>query len=157
MALALEPKHIESLNRLGEALRLQGFVAKAGRAWNDLIDVYQEMTFEEAEVLPADDFVEMGLALVGLNRFQEANSVMFEQAQEKDELNAAYLLAQGRALLTKYNYPDSRDCMREILDVNPRSADALAILADNYLVDFQVGTKRYDLAEKYVELSLIHI
>ncbi len=153
-ALAIDARNLEAVNRLGDVLYRRGRVGEAETTWKRIVDIYQEMSYEEAEALPAEGFVETGLALIGLNRYQEANSVMFEQAQEKDRLNVELLMAQGRALMAKYNYPDSRSCMRDILDQNPRHADALAHLADNYLTDFQVGTERYALTEKYLKRAI---
>ena len=153
-ALVLDPEHVESLVRLGETLEKQGRVAEAERFRKQIIPIYQNMTIDDVEATAPEVFVEMGVALIGLNRYKEANDVMFIEAQEKDEINPSLLMEQGRALMAKYNYPQSRDCMRDLIDINPRNADALAVLADNYLVDFQVGTKRYNLAEKYLNRAL---
>jgi tetratricopeptide (TPR) repeat protein len=153
-ALAADPSHVESLNRLGEALWKQGRREDARASWEKLIEVYREMSPEDAQKLGAPGFVEMGLALVGLNRFREANDIMFSQAGEIDAKDPDLLLEQGRVFLRKYNWPHSRDALREALDQNPRFADAHAVLADNYLADFQVGTNRYNLAEKSLEKAL---
>jgi tetratricopeptide (TPR) repeat protein len=153
-ALGLEPDHIESLNRLGETLSKGGRTQEARASWERIVDLYQAMSSEAAEALPAEGFVEMGLALIGLNRYHQASKVMFEQAQEKDESSPALLLAWGRALMDKYNWPGSRECLREAIDENRRFADALVVLADNQLIDFQLGTDRYELAEKNLERAL---
>lgn len=153
-ALELDPKSPEALNRLGESLWKQGRKQEAEAAWNRLVRVYQAMSSEEAEKLRAEDFVEMGLALIGLNRWSEANEVMFAQAKEKDETCPAALLESGRALLAKYNYPDSRLELRAAIDENPFFADALALLAENQLTDFQLGSERFRLAEKFAERAL---
>jgi len=148
------PDKVEGLNRLGETLWKQGKVAEAREAWEKVVDIYKEMSSEDVESVAPEVFVEMALALVGLNRFREANDVMFSQAQEKDPKNPALLLEQGRILLRKYSYKDAPVVLREAVDENPRSADALAALADYYLTDFQVGTKRYELAEKNLKKAL---
>ncbi len=153
-ALEIDPRHVESIVWLGSTLASQGLVAAAETEWNKIIEIYEQASYEDVERMAPEVLVDMGRALIGLNRYKEANSVMFEQAQEKDDSNPELLLAQAQAFLDKYNYPDSRDCVRDLLDLNPNSADALALLADNYLVDFQVGTKRYDLAQRYVERAL---
>ena len=150
-ALALDEDHIESLNRLGEALFKQGKRSAAEESWNRLVEVYEAMTYEEAEVLPAVGFVEMGLALIGLNRFKEANDIMFVQAEERNAADPDLLLALGRVFLEKYNYPDSRDALDEALEQNENYADALVVYADNYLTDFQLGTRRYDLASQRLD------
>ncbi len=153
-AIALDANDVIAVNRLGETLHKQGRISSAERAWGQVIDIYQRLSVEEAEKLPAVAFVEMGLACVGLNRFRDANDVMFAQAAEKDRESPDLLLAEGRIFLAKYNYPDSRKSLRELLDINRRSADALTVLADNYLTDFQEGTGRYELAEKFVGRAL---
>jgi tetratricopeptide (TPR) repeat protein len=153
-ALAIDGSHVESLNRLGEALWKQGKRDEARTSWEKLVDVYEAMSADDAEKLGAPGFVEIGLALVGLNRFREANDIMFSQANDLDAKDPSLLLEWGRVLLEKYNWPASREVLREALDQNPRFADAHAVLADNYLADFQVGTKRYDLAEKSLEKAL---
>ncbi len=153
-ALAIDKESVEALNRLGETLSKKGKLEEAKTAWNDVVGIYEQMSSEAAEKVSPEDYVEMGLALVSLNRFKEANDVMLSSARDKDEKNPALLLESGRIFLAKYNYPDSRDYLKEAIDQNRRSADALVVLADNYLADFQVGTKRYELAAKYLDEAL---
>jgi tetratricopeptide (TPR) repeat protein len=153
-ALELDSRHVEALNRLGEVLYASGRRKDAEVVWGRVIDVYQAMSSEEAESLPAEDFVEMGLALVHLNRHEEANEVMFDQAQDQDAENPALLLESGRTLQEKYNFPDARSCYRDLFKVNSAHPDARVALAENYLIDFQVGTERYELAEKQIEQAL---
>jgi len=153
-ALEKNPRHVESLHRLGQALAARGKTAEAKASWDKIVDVYQGMSYAEAEKLPAANFVEMGLALCSLNRFSEANDVMFSQAEERDAKNPELFLAYGIVFKAKYNYPDSREALREALGENPRFADALVALADNYLTDFQVGTKRYGLADEHLRRAL---
>ncbi|HVR75461.1 MAG TPA: tetratricopeptide repeat protein [Planctomycetota bacterium] len=153
-ALGAEPGNVEALNRLGETLSKRGKLEEATASWQKIVQVYEAMSVEDAERLAPEAFVEMGLALVGLNRFKEAHEVMFSSARDKDPKDPALLLASGRVLKEKYNFPDSRDELREALDQNPRFADALVVLADNYLTDFQVGTKRYELADKSLKKAI---
>lgn len=153
-ALELDPGNVEAVNRLGEALSRQGKTAEATERWGTIVELYQEMSFEDVEKAPPEVFVEMGLALVGLNRFKEAYDVMFSTARDKDAHHPGLLLEAGRVLKDKYNFPDSRAELREALADNGRFADALVVLADNYLSDFQVGTTRYELAEKALSKAL---
>lgn len=153
-ALALKASHVESLNRLGETLAKRGRPDEASREWQKLVEVYQEMSAADAEALPPEGFVEMGLALIGLNRFKEAHDVMFSSARDKDAKCPELLLESGRILLLKYNYPDSRAELKDALEQNRNFADAHALLAENYLTDFQVGTKRYELALKSIDAAL---
>jgi len=153
-ALELDKDQIEALNRLGETCAKRGQVDEAKKLWNRLVSIYQDMSAQDAENCSAETFVEMGLALVGLNRFKEANDVMFSSARDKDPKNPSLLLESGRIFLAKYNYPDSRDYLKEAIDQNRKFADALVALADNYMTDFQVGTKRYELAAKYLDEAL---
>ncbi len=153
-ALKLDEGHIEALNRLGETLTKRGKADEAKRFWEAIVAIYEQMDSGAAEKVLPESFVEMGLALVGLNRFKEANDVMFSSARDKDPKNPALLLESGRILMSKYNYPDSRDELKAAIAENRHFADALVALADNYMVDFQVGTKRYELAEKYVNEAL---
>jgi tetratricopeptide (TPR) repeat protein len=152
--LALDKDHIEALNRLGETFFRQGKRVEAEAAWNRLVGVYEAMTYEEAEALAAVGFVEMGLALVSLNRYKEANDVMFAQAEEQDGSDPDLLLALGQVFLDKYNYPASRDALDEALEQNEHFADALVVYADNCLTDFQLGTRRYEMASERVERAL---
>jgi len=152
--LKLDSAHVEALNRLGEALSKRGQAEEAKKHWEAIVEIYEAMDADDAEKLPAEAFVEMGLALIGLNRFKEANDVMFSTAKDKDAKNPAFLLESGRMFLAKYNYPDSRDYLKEALEENRSFADALVVLADNYLTDFQVGTKRYELAAKNLEEAI---
>lgn len=153
-ALAADPDHVESLNRLGEVLSLTGRREDAEKQWNRVIRVYQEMSIDEAEKSPAEVFVEMGVALRHLNRYHDANDVMFPQAREQDEDSLPLLVEWSRTYLEKYDFPFSRDLLRRALDRNRNDADALVLLAENYLVDFQVGTERYSLAEKQLERAI---
>lgn len=153
-ALKKDPDDVEGLTRLGDLLSHTGRREEAEKLWGTVIDIYQAYSNNEAEELPAEDFVEMGRALVGLNRFKDANRVMFSQAEEKDPKCPQLLLEWGKIFMEKYNFPDSRDALREAIDQNPRFADARVLMAENYLLDFQVGTQRYELAEKQIEKAL---
>ena len=158
-ALELDGDNVTALNRLGEVLSLRGLGKQAEKTWNEVIDrVYQGLTADEAEALEADEFVEMGLSLIHLNRFKDADTVMFPQAEEQaEELGRkcqSLLLEWGRIYQAKFNYPDARKSFREALEENPYFADAMVAMAENYLEDFQVGTGRFDLAEKQLEKAL---
>jgi tetratricopeptide (TPR) repeat protein len=153
-ACGIDPRSPEALNRLGETLARFGRKEEARASWEKVVQLYDAMSYEEAGRSSAEAFVEMGLSLIGLNRYKEANDVMFAQAKEKDESCPAVLLESARALMDKYNYPDSRMELRSATDQNPFFADALVLLADNLLADFQRGTNRYELVEKYLERAL---
>jgi tetratricopeptide (TPR) repeat protein len=79
---------------------------------------------------------------------------MFYQAEEKDPKCLEYLLQGGKAFLAKYNFPGSREYLKEALELNSRFSDARVVLAENYLTDFQAGSKRFDLAEKNIQAAL---
>ena len=158
-AIELDGDNITALNRLGEVLSLRGLGKQAEKTWNEVIDrVYQGLTADEAEALKADEFVEMGLSLIHLNRFKDADKVMFPQAEEQaEELGwkcQSLLLEWGRIYQDKFNYPDARKSFREALEENPYFSDAMVAMAENYLEDFQLGTKRFVLAEKQLEKAL---
>ncbi len=153
-AVELDRKNVTALNRLGEVLSQRGKKEEAEKTWNRVIDVYQGLSFKEAEELSADAFVEMGLSLIHLNRFKDADKVMFPQAEDQDPKCQSLLLEWGRIYQAKFNYPDARKTFREALEENPFFADALVAMAENYLEDFQVGTVRYDLAEKQLKKAL---
>jgi tetratricopeptide (TPR) repeat protein len=153
-AIDLDGENVEALNRLGEVLHLTGRSKEATKTWNSVIDVYQGMSSAAAESLPAEGYVEMGLALIHLNRYEEANDIMFAQAVDQDAENPAMLLETGRILQTKFEFPASRGCYRDAFKVNPLFPDGRVAMAENYLVDFQVGTKRYELAEKSIAQAL---
>jgi tetratricopeptide (TPR) repeat protein len=145
---------IEALNRLGEVYRWTGRRSEAEAKWNEVIGIYEDLSGDEAKALPADSYVEMALACVGLNRYHDANEVMFDQAEEQDKDCPALNLEWGRVLLQKYNFPNSRDSLRQATKQNPRFADAQVLMAENYLTDFQVGTERYKLAEEQIQRAL---
>ena len=153
-AIELDGDNVTALNRLGEVLNLRGLRGEAEKVWNEVIDVYQGLSFKEAEELEADAFVEMGLSLIHLNRYKDADKVMFPQAQDQDEKCQSLLLEWGRIYQDKYNYPHSRDSFREALEENPYFADAMVAMAENYLEDFTTGTGRFDLAEKQLKKAL---
>ena len=153
-AASLDSSSPEILYSLAESYRQSGLLEKASALFQQSIDVYREMSAEEAENLPAEAFVYWGLSLIALNRYQDAKEIMFPQAEEIDPENLLLYLKQGNMFLEKYNFPDSRFFYRKAIDQNPDYADALAALADNYITDFMVGTKRYDLAEKYLDRAL---
>ncbi|MCZ6792555.1 MAG: tetratricopeptide repeat protein [Planctomycetota bacterium] len=153
-AVSRDDDHVEALTRLGEVLVETGRREEAEKLWNRVVEVYEALSAEEAEKLPAEDYVEMGVALAHLNRFHEANVVMFAQAEEQDEKCPRLMLEWGRVFMEKYDFPYSREFLRDALDQNPNFADARVIRARNYLVDFQVGTRRYGLAEKELSRAL---
>ncbi|MBI4602942.1 MAG: tetratricopeptide repeat protein [Planctomycetes bacterium] len=153
-ALAADKGDVEASNRLGEVLWKTGRLEEARKVWNDVVAIYEEMSPDDAERVSPEAFVEMGLALVGLNRFKEANEVMFSSARDKDPKCPALLLESGRIFLEKYNYPDSRDYLKEAIEQNRNFADAHVVLAENFLADFQVGTPRYEQADKHVKEAL---
>ena len=70
------------------------------------------MTVEEAEKAPPELFIVFGRALVGLDRFEEANEVMLAQAIEKDRENLAVLLFAGELFAAKYDFPEGRQYFR---------------------------------------------
>jgi tetratricopeptide (TPR) repeat protein len=146
----------------GECLRQQGKLDEARRSFEACIDVYRDLSEDEAAKTSPRDFVYWGLALRGLNRRKEADSLMFPQAEDRvkelagdEDIKNAFLYVEwGKLFLATYNFPDSRSFYRDVIDQNPRHVDALVELADNYITDFQEGTKRFDLAEKFVKRAL---
>ncbi|MEC9352325.1 MAG: tetratricopeptide repeat protein, partial [Planctomycetota bacterium] len=137
-----------------EVLAQRGKKKEAEKSWNKVIDVYQALSFKEAEEVSADEFVEMGLSLIHLNRFKDADKVMFPQAEDQDPKCQSLLLEWGRIYQAKFNFPDARKNFRDVLEENPSFCDAMVALAENYLEDFQVGTGRYDLAERLLKKAL---
>ncbi|MGH9361230.1 MAG: tetratricopeptide repeat protein, partial [Thermoanaerobaculia bacterium] len=146
---------VEWLVRRGQVEAAQGRHDEARGSFEKAIDIYREIAPEDAEALPAESFVDWALALIGLNRYLDANRIMFDQAQEKDAKSPQLLLEQGRAFLVKYNFADSREILKEAIEQNPRFADAHAALADNYVIDvFTSGPKRFEEAEKHLQKAL---
>lgn len=153
-ALDLEPDRVEALYRLGVVRAWRGEAREAKRLWNRIVRVYQDLTVDEAEELPAETYVDMALALVRLNRFHDANDVMFPQAEEQDPKCPQLLLEWGRVFEMKYNFPEARSLFRDAFSQNPAFADARVAMANDYLTDFQVGIRRYSLAESQLEKAL---
>ncbi len=153
-AVELNKKNVAAVYLMGETQRRSGLIEEAKKTFNASIDLYRDATFDEVQKLGAEGFVYWGLSLVGLNRVKEAHELMFDQANEIDSKNPLLMLEWGKLMASKYNFPDSRSYYRDALDQNPYYADALVALADNYLDDFQVGTRRYNLAEKQIKRAL---
>jgi tetratricopeptide (TPR) repeat protein len=145
---------VECLVELGRVEAGSGRLEEARKAFEASIDLYKQSDVDEAEKLPAETFVSWALALIGLNRFKEAEEIMFSQAEEKDARCPALLLERGRMFLAKYNFPDSRSFFKDALARNPKNAEAMVSLAENYLIDFMAGPKRYEEAEKNIESAL---
>ena len=161
-AIALAPGSPRVLYLHGESLRQGGELVKAKEVFDRSIDSYRDLSHEDAETSSPRDFVYWALALKRLNRYKDANDVMFPQAEdrvkelakEEDETDAFLLVEWGKLFYDKYNFPDSRFYYRKAIDQNPYHADALAALADNLITDFQEGTRRYDMAERYLKRAL---
>ncbi len=145
---------VERLWLLGRAAEGLGRLDEARASFEKAIEVYKELESDAAEKLAAETFVHWGLALIGLNRYGEANRIMFSQAVELDAKSPLLLLEQGRALHAKYNFPESRDCYKDAIEQNPRFAEAHAALAANLLIDYGAGPNRFEKAEKHVEEAL---
>ncbi len=145
---------VERLWLLGKAAKGLGRLDEARASFEKAIEIYKELDDADAEKLAAETFVHWGLALIGLNRYSEANRIMFSQAVELDAKSPLLLLEQGRALHDKYNFPESRDCYKDAIEQNPRFAEAHAALAANLLIDFGAGPNRFEKAEKHVEEAL---
>jgi tetratricopeptide (TPR) repeat protein len=153
-AMALDGRSSEIHYLLGRTLWGLGEIERAREVWTKAIDVYRQLDPDDAGKLGAEPFVYWGLCLIGLNRFKQAEEVMFSQAEEIDPKSPLLLYERGRMFQTKYNFPDSRSFYRDLLSVNRDHADAQAALADNYITDFLEGTKRFVLAEKAIERAL---
>ncbi len=139
---------VECLVELGRSNEEKGRNEEARKAYEASIQLYKDMDSDDAEALPAETFVHWALALIGLNRYGEANEPMFQQAEEKDPKCLLALLERGKAFFAKYNFPGSRELLKEALGLNPHFAEAMAALAENYLADFQAPPDRFDQAEK---------
>ncbi len=136
-ALAADSKHIEALSRLGLLQIDQGKRTAGEKRLRAVLDIYKEMSREEAQELRPEQFVWMGKACEGLNRFRDAYEVMYDSALYLDKKSVAAHVASGEALHSKYNYPDSRSHFKDALETNPRSVLALIGLARSTWSDFR--------------------
>ncbi len=150
---SLEPSP-QVLLLLGDLKARRGDIAKAREAWNATIPLYEQMTFEEAEKAPPELFVVFGRSLVGLNRFQEANEVMLEQALEKDPENLEVLLFAGELFAAKYDFGEGRMYFGKARKTSKRHPDVLARCARATLDDPMVGATRLQTARDLAEEAL---
>ena len=153
-AASQTPRSPEACYLLGESYRQRGNLKEARRLYDQSLDAYRLLDPDDAEALDASAFVYWGLTCIALNRYRDAHEIMVSQAEEIDESEPSLLLARGRMFFDKYNFPDAREDYRAATDQNPDFAEALASLAEDYLADFQVGTRRFGLAEKYLQRAL---
>ena len=145
---------VECLVELGRADLAAGRNEDALKAFEDSIGIYKDMDPEDAEALSAETFVHWALALIGLNRYSEANDIMFSQGEEKDPKCAVLLLEMGRVFLSKYNFPDAMKLLQEAIGVNPNLPEARAAIAEGLLSDYGGGPDRFEKAEEEIRRAL---
>lgn len=152
-ALEMAPKNIEARSRMGLVLIELGRKDKGMAHLRRLVKQYQDMSSAEARATPPEDFVWMGRACIGLNRYNDAYTVMYESALDLDPECAAAHVASGEIMISKYNYPDARSHFRDALKVNRNLAAAHVGLADATIRDFGYPGNRFSSALSAVQAA----
>ncbi len=152
--LAGLPPSPESCCLRGEVLAHMGAAAAARSGWEAALGFYERMTAGDALRAPPELFVTFGRALVGLNRFEEANEVMLAQALEHGRENPAVLVFGGGLFASKYDFPEARKYLRRALAAAPGNPDALAALARTFLDDPTAGGTRVPEAGRLIAQAL---
>ncbi|HNR99520.1 MAG TPA: hypothetical protein PKX48_05920 [Planctomycetota bacterium] len=152
--LAGLPPSPESCCLRGEILAHRGAAAEARESFEAALLFYERMTGEEALGAPPDLFVLFGRALVGLNRFEEANEVMLAQALEQGRERPDVLLFGAGLFASKYDFPEARKYLRRALAIAPGHPDALAALGRTYLDDPTAGGLRLPEAGRLIAQAL---
>ncbi len=135
-ALVLAGRIHQTLGKRTEAVRL----------FREAVAYYQAMTYEDARSAPASLFAVFGRALMGLDRYEEANEIMLDQALQKDPDDLEVLLFAGDLFTTKYDFPEGRKYYRKALRAARRHPDVLARLARAILDDPMLGGTRLSQA-----------
>jgi len=137
MALASSSEHIKANCMLGLVKIDQGKRPEGEKRLRIAIDIYKAMSRDDAQRLTPEQFVWFGKACEGLNKFRDAYEVMYDSALYINKTSVAAHVASGKALHSKYNYPDSRSHFRDAIKTNPRSVEALVGLARSTWSDFR--------------------
>ncbi len=148
------PPSIQSCRLRGDAFARMGELANARQNWEAAIPFYEELRAEDVEKTPPEFFVELGRALVGLNRFEEANEVGLAQAVERDRDNGAVLMFGAELFASKYDFPEARKYLRRALTAAPENPDALALMARTLLDDPGAGPNRLGEAKSLLARAL---
>jgi tetratricopeptide (TPR) repeat protein len=140
----------------GELAALAGETEKAREAWESCIRHYEAMTPDDVARTTPELLIVFGRALVGLNRFEEANEVMLSQALELEggRENVAALLFGGELFTSKYDFPEGRKYFRKARDLDRRNPDVLAWLAKAMLDDPMQGGMRLEEARALAREAL---
>ena len=141
-ALVIDDQHVESLARLGLYRIDQGKRESGQELLRKVIQIYKDMSREEAQKSPPETFVWFGKACEGLQRFRDAYEVMYDSALYLDPKSAAAHTASGHALFSKYNYPDARSHFRDALETNANHAEAMLGLARATWTDYAFPGER---------------
>ncbi|HIO66455.1 MAG TPA: hypothetical protein EYN40_07175, partial [Planctomycetes bacterium] len=147
-ALTVSSEHIKANCMLGLVKIDQGKRSEGEKRLRIAIDIYKAMSGEDAQGLTPEQFVWFGKACEGLNKFRDAYEVMYDSALYINKTSVAAHVASGKALHSKYNYPDSRSHFRDAIETNPRSVEALVGLARSTWSDFRFpGDRGKEVAE----------
>lgn len=152
--LADLPPSPESCSLRGEILAHMGAAPEARRSREAALEFYERMTAEDAMRAPPELFVAFGRALVGLNRFEEANEVMLAQALDRGRENPDVLCFGAGLFASKYDFPEARTYLRRALAAAPGNPDTLAALARTFLDDPTAGGTRVPEASRLIARAL---
>ncbi len=141
-ALVIDDQHVEALARLGLYRIDQGQRESGQELLRKVIQIYKDMSREEAQRSSPETFVWFGKACEGLQRFRDAYEVMYDSALYLDPKSAAAHTASGHALFSKYNYPDARSHFRDALETNANHVEAILGLARATWTDYAFPGER---------------
>lgn len=152
--LETENDHVEARARLGQVLVDLGRTDEGHAEFSRLVEFYKKLSTPQARALGSTGFVWLGKSCEGLNRFKEALKVMYSSALDLDKDSIEGHLASGWALLSKYNYPDSRSHFKDALAINPEHAEANIGLAYATYADYGVPGNRFAQTESALSAAL---
>lgn len=146
--LARSPENLAALVGLGDVLVESGRRDDAVPVYEKVIDLYRDLSGEEARRLPATDFVEFARAAIGLRRYRDAYPTLLEQAHEVDKECLDFYIVAGDLFISRYSWPDARSFFEDARKINPRDPRVNSGLAEATLVDFQLSSPRFGKVEK---------
>lgn len=150
-AVRVDGSHVEGRTRLGDVFVRQGLRQDARDQYRQVLAVYQGMTAAQVKESRPETFVWMAQACLGLERVEEAYTVLLSTAFDIDPESVAAHTASGWLMHSKYNYPDARSHFEDALARNSNHADAHVGMARSIYSDFSYPGARFAEAKSHLE------